>query len=206
MNTDLEALGHDLLLTFGQHTERRRRRKRRTATASLATLAVCALAAAAMASGIASELRLDPTQWSILGSGDVDNGRGEYVIAERRSDGSTSTFLVEHDAGLSPYRAFLLHEQTRAASEASSPVAVEAEQGDLCSPAELTRAENTALMTVKGQASSTTPMADKVAVDAAVQAAFAGSPCKGLDWAGEQARLVYAGVQPASTLMPGVNE
>ena len=41
-------------------------------------------------------------------------------------------------------------------------------------------------------------------VDSAVQAAFADSPCRGIEYAGEQARLVYAGMMPESKLMPGV--
>ena len=44
------------------------------------------------------------------------------------------------------------------------------------------------------------------AVDSAVSAAFADAPCKGLEYAGEQARLVYAGRQPAAKLMPGAKE
>jgi hypothetical protein len=40
----------------------------------------------------------------------------------------------------------------------------------------------------------------------AVRAEFAGSPCGGLEYAAEQASGVHDGVQPASTLMPGVEE
>jgi hypothetical protein len=48
---------------------------------------------------LAGDLHLDPTKWSVLGGGSTDDGRGAYVHAQRRSDGSYSTFLVEHDAG-----------------------------------------------------------------------------------------------------------
>ena len=103
------------------------------------------------------------------------------------------------------YAAFLLYEQTLAAAQASSPVPVRVERGDLCTPSALTRAETVAMTTLRAQFS---PGADadvtKGSVDSSVQAAFAGSPCKGLEYAGEQARFVYAGVQPASKLMPRV--
>ena len=41
------------------------------------------------------------------------------------------------------------------------------------------------------------------ATDAALRGAFAGDRCPGLEHAGEQARLVYAGVEPRTLLMPG---
>jgi len=113
--------------------------------------------------------------------------------------------MVEHDAGLPAYQAFLLHEQTLAAAQASSPVPVEIEPGALCTPSALARAEAVALSTLRTQfPAGTNADATKASVDAAVLAAFKGSPCKGLEYAAEQARLVYAGVQPASMLMPGV--
>ena len=37
----------------------------------------------------------------------------------------------------------------------------------------------------------------------AVREAFAQAPCRGLEYGGEQARLVYAGIQPVAALMPG---
>jgi hypothetical protein len=40
-------------------------------------------------------------------------------------------------------------------------------------------------------------------VDDAVTAAFTGAPCRGLEYAGERARFVYAGVEPRTMLMPG---
>jgi len=205
MATDLAAIGADLHVALTRRFERRRRTRRRLVTMAVATLVVCGVAATAIASGIGPDLQLDPTQWSIVGGGSVDNGRGAYVHAKRLSDGSPSTFLVEHDAGLPAYHAFLLHERTLAAAQASSPVPVQVEPGDLCTPFALTRAEAVALSTLRTQFSSRTNAdATKASVDSAVQAAFAGSPCRGLEYASEQARRVYAGVQPGSTLMPSV--
>jgi hypothetical protein len=110
--------------------------------------------------------------------------------------------MLEHDADLTPYKAFLLHEQTLAAAQATSPVPVRMEQGEICSPAELTRAETVALTTLQAVfPRGADPDNTKPAVDEAVQAAFSGASCKGLEYAGEQARLVYAGVMPATKLM-----
>ena len=205
MATDLAAIGEDLHLALVRRSEHRRRRRRRLTGTTVTCLVAAGLCAAAIASGIGGDLQLDPTKWSILGGGSVDSGRGSYVHARRTSDGSNSTFLVEHDAGLAPYRAFLLHEQTLAAAQASAPVPVSVEPGNLCTPSALTRAETIAMLALRtefppGAAADVT----KSRVDSAVVAAFAGSRCKGLEYAGEQARLVYAGVQPASKLMPGV--
>ena len=173
--------------------------------AGLLTLALAgAFCTAAIASGVVGDLQLDPTKWSVLGGGDVDGGRGAYVHAKSLDNGSNSTFLLEHDDGLVPYQAFLLHEKTLAAAQASSPVPVRVEAGDLCSAAALTKAEQVALSTlISGFAQGAPADASKQAVDNATQAAFADAPCRGLEYAGEQARLVYAGVQPRSTLMPG---
>jgi hypothetical protein len=102
-----------------------------------------------MASGIGPDLQLDPAKWSILGGGSTDNGRGAYVHAQNKADGGHSTFMVEHDAGLAPYDAFLLHERTRAAADATSPVPVRTEPGALCTAAQLTRAERVALATLR---------------------------------------------------------
>jgi hypothetical protein len=80
------------------------------------------------------------------------------------------------------------------------------EPGALCTPAALRRAETVAVATLQAQfRPGTDANVTKSAVDSAVVAASAGSPCKGLEYAGEQARLVYVGVQPASKLMPGVS-
>jgi hypothetical protein len=205
LTPELELIGHDLDIAVRGLIARRHRR-RRTVRLTGATLTLAAIfSAAAIASGIGGDLQLDPTKWSILGGGTVDNGRGAYVHAKRTSDGSNSTFLLEHDAGLPAYQAFLLHERTLAAAQDSSPVPVQAEQGDLCTPSALTRAETVSMSTLRAQfPPGTNGDATKGAVDSAVRAAFAGSSCRGLEYAGEQARLVYAGVQPASKLMPGV--
>jgi hypothetical protein len=48
----------------------------------------------------------------------------------------------------------------------------------------------------------TSPDSTRVAVTAAVADAFKSAPCVGLEYAGEQARPVYSGRQPESTLMP----
>jgi hypothetical protein len=104
------------------------------AAAGVAGLVACAFSAAAIASGVGADLQHDSTKWSILGGGSVENGRGAYAHAQRRDDGSQSTFLVEHDAGLPAYRAFLLHEKTLAAAQETSPAPVVREQGTLCTP------------------------------------------------------------------------
>jgi hypothetical protein len=206
MPTDLVAIGEDLHAALVRRVERRQRRRRRAvaAVAAVAAASALSLSAAAIASGVGGDLQLDPTKWSLLGGGSVDNDRGAYVHAKRLSDGSHATFLVEHDADMPPYAAFLLHERTLAAAEASSPVPVRGERGDLCAPSALARAELVAIATLRVRFP---PGADadatKSSVDASVQAAFAGAPCRGLEYAGEQARLAYAGVQPASMLMPG---
>jgi hypothetical protein len=203
--SDLAILGDELRSALARRVEVRRRRRRRLTATAVVALAASGFSAVALASGIAGDLPLDPTKWSIVGSGTVENGRGEYVHAERRADGSHSTFMVEHDAGLHAYEAFLLHEKTVAAAQESSPVPVQAEQGDLCTPAQLTRAETVALATLRAQfPPGASTDATKPAVDAALESAFAGSACRGLEYGGEQARLVYAGTMPASKLMPGV--
>jgi hypothetical protein len=111
--------------------------------------------------------------------------------------------MVEHDAGLSPYEAFLLHEQTKAAADTTSPVPVRAEPGSLCTPEQLTRAESVAVRALAAYAPGTPAEATRAAVDTALRDAFAGRPCRGLEYAGEQARLVRAGVEPRTLLMPG---
>ncbi len=204
MATDLEAIGHDLAIAFTSRLESRTHRRRRTRMAALAVLAAGAFCAAAIASGIGAGLPLDPTHWSILGGGTVDDGRAEYVHAKNLADGSNSTFMVEHDAGLPAYQAFLLHERTLAAAQESSPVPVRVEQGERCTAAELTRAEVVALRTLRASfPAGTNADATKAAVDDALQGAFAGSPCRGLEYGGEQARLVYAGTEPEALLMAG---
>ena len=205
MATDLVAIGEDLRAALVRRLESRQRRRRRLVVVVVAGLVASGFSAVAIASGVADDLQLDPTKWAILGGGSVDQGRGEFVHAERISDGSHSTFLVEHDANLPAYQAFLLHEHTLAAAEATSPVPVRVESGDLCTPSALTRAETVAMSTLRAQVLPRSDAdATKGAVDASLQSAFADSLCRGLEYAGEQARLAYAGVQPASKLMPGV--
>ena len=190
---DLDAIGQDLATAYERRLDQDRRR-RIVRTGAGAAILACVFAAVAVASGIGPDLQLDPTKWSILGGGSVDQGRGSYVHAVRKDDGSHSTFMVEHDAGLEPYQAFLLHERTRAAADESSPVPVRGEPGPLCTADELTRAESTALAAARA---GTDP-------GAAVAAAFAGESCRGLEYGTERARAVLAGKEPQSMLMPGV--
>ena len=204
MTTDFDTIGHDLALAFGRRMEARRRSTRRLRIAALAVAVTGAFSAAAIASGIAGDLGLDPTKWAILGGGEVGGGQGAYVHARSLEDGSNATFLVEHDASLPRYTAFLLHEQTLAAAQSTSPVPVRVEQGELCTAAALTRAEQIALATLAASfAPGASPDSSRQAVDDATATAFAGAPCRGLQYAGEQARLVYAGAQPRGMLMPG---
>lgn len=142
---DLDTIERDLVIAYGGQLERERRRKRIVRTGALVAVLAGLFATVAVASGLGPDLQLDPTKWTILGGGSTDDGRGAYVHAQRVQDDSHSTFMVEHDAGLSRYEAFLLHERTKAAADASSPVPVRVEAGALCSAAELTRAELVAL-------------------------------------------------------------
>ena len=71
----------------------------------------------------------------------------------------------------------------------------------------LTRAETIAMNVLKaGFPAGSSPDATRPAVETAIARAFDGTPCAGLEYAGEQARLVYSGRQPASTLMPGARK
>jgi hypothetical protein len=204
MTTDFDGIAQDLGNALRRRLEARRRNNRRLRVALLTVAAATAFSTAAIASGIPGDLQLDPTKWSFLGGGEVDGGSGAYVHAKNLDDESNATFMVEHDAGLRPYQAFVLHEEILAAAQASSPVPVHVEPGELCSADAVTRAELVALATLDATfAPGTSAEASKQAVDDATQAAFAGSPCRGLEYAGEQARLVYAGKQPRTKLMPG---
>jgi hypothetical protein len=206
LSSELELLGEQLHAAFGRHVARRRRR-RRLHVAGASFLGVLVFAAAALASGIGPDLQLDPTKWTILGGGSVDGGKASFVHAQRKDDGGHSLFMVEHDAGLDRYEAFLLHEKVKAlgnAAEAAEGVPVRTEPGELCTTAQLTRAENVALDTLRASfAPGVAPDVAKPGVDKAIQAAFADSPCRGLEYAGETARFVYAGIQPKSNVMPG---
>jgi len=204
MTTDLEAIGRDLQHALERRLRNKRRRSHRARLAGLCLAATGVLATTAYASGIGADLQLDPSKWSILGGGSVDDNRGAYVHAKNRDDGSNSTFMVEHDAGLPAYQAFLLHQKTLAAANSTSPVPVRSEPGALCTPDAVTRAETVAMVTLRaGFTPGASPDATRVAVTAAVADAFKNAPCTGLEYAGEQARLVYSGRQPESTLMPG---
>lgn len=199
-----QLLERDLHAAAGRAVARRRRHRRRLRVAGTTAAAALVFSAVAVASGIGPELQLDPTKWSILGGGTVDGGQGQYVHAQNREDGKNSTFMVEHDQGLDRYEAFLLHQRLREAAATSSPVPVRPEKGALCTRAELTRAELAALVVLRESfAPGTASDATKQAVDDAVAAAFAASPCAGLEYAGERARFVYAGIEPTSMLMPG---
>jgi hypothetical protein len=204
MSTDLEAIGGDLQHALERRLSTRRRRSHRVRLAGLCLAATGTFATVAYASGIGADLQLDPTKWSILGGGSVDDGRGAYVHAKNRVDGSNSTFMVEHDAGLPAYQAFLLHQKTLSAANSTSPVPVRSEPGVLCTPDALTRAESVAMAALRaGFTPGASPDSTRVAVTAALADAFKNAPCVGLEYGGEQARLVYSGRQPESTLMPG---
>jgi hypothetical protein len=179
----------------------RRRRNRRTTIVALVAIASGLMSAVAIASSIGLDLQLDPTKWAILDRGGVDDGQGEFVRARDRATGEESTFMVEHDQGMDRYQAFLLHERLKGAAGAVS------ERGDLCTASQLTRAEVVALAALSaGFPPGTSANAAKTAVDDAVAAAFAGAPCRGLEYGGEIARGVYAGVEPRANLMPGARE
>jgi hypothetical protein len=67
----------------------------------------------------------------------------------------------------------------------------------------VTRAEIVGLQALGAFEPGTAANSTKEVVDDAVAAAFAGAPCRGLEYAGEQARFVYAGTEPRRLLMPG---
>jgi hypothetical protein len=187
LTQELQAVGNELHGALGRRIARTHRRVRTMRRLAVLVTAFAAFAGIAFASGIDEDLHLDPTQWTIFASGSVDGGSGAYVKA-RATDGSgDSTFMVEHDAALERYDAFVLHERLVEAAGGGS------ETGSLCSRAELTRAEQVALAALRSGLSA----------DPAVKAEFAEQPCRGLEYASEQARLVYSGVQPESLLMPG---
>ena len=176
----LDPLGRDLHQALARVTARRARRRRTLRVTAATAVSSAHSRRAAVASGIAPDLQLDPTKWSILGSGSVDNGRGQYVHAQDKATGAQSSFSVEHDAGLPRYEAFLLYERVRDAEGTTV-----SEPGSLCTADQLTRAEVVALATLRSSFSpGASPNATKGTVDASTQAAFAGSPCRGLEYAG----------------------
>ena len=203
----LELIGHDLDSAVRRLIVRRQRRRRTLRVTGAVLTVAAAFCTVAVASGIAPDLHLDPGTWTVLHRGEVDGGKGAYVQATENGTGRPSVFMVEHDAGLDRYAAFLLHEQTLAAAnaaEADSGTQTRIEPGPVCTRAQVTRAEVVALGTLRASFAPGTPANSAAAqVDAAVRADFRDTPCRGLEYAGEQARLVYAGNQPAALLMPG---
>jgi hypothetical protein len=187
LTQELQAVGNELHVALSGRIARTHRRMWIARRLVVLVTALAAFAGIAFATGIDEDLHLDPTQWTIFASGSVDGGRGAYVKAHATDGSRDSTFMVEHDAALERYDAFLLHERLVDAAGGGS------ETGSLCSRAELTRAEQVALAALRSGLSA----------DPAVKAEFAGQPCRGLEYASEQARLVYTGVQPESLLMPG---
>ena len=197
LNPSFDELERDL---HGALTRRiaLRRRHRRTTVVALAAMAAGLMSSVAIASSVGLDLELDPTKWEILDRGGVNDGQGEFVRARDRATGGESTFMVERDQGMDRYQAFLLHERLKAAAGAVN------EQGALCTASQLTRVEVVALAALSaGFPPRTSPNATKATVDKAVAAAFAGEPCRGLEYGGEMARGVYAGSEPRTNLMPG---
>jgi hypothetical protein len=184
LSAELEAIGLQLQAAYAGRL--RRRRLVRVAAAGAAAVAALAVSAAA-ATG---DLQLDPMKWEVLSGGSVDNGAGQYVHAKSKLDGGPSTFMVEHDAGIDRYRAFLLHERLRAAADSTSPVEVQAEPGSLCTRDELTRIEQSTL--------------DALRANGSPQTATAGDQCRGREYGIEIARRVFTSNEPAADLMPSV--
>ena len=194
---DLDSIERDLVTAYRARLATTKRKRRKFSVAAVSALILAgAFTTVAVASDIGVNFTLDPTQWIVIGSGSSNDGQAAYVHAQKRSDGSHSTFMVEHDAGLPRYAAFLLHEQNKDAADATSPVPVKPEPGPLCTADQLTRAETLAL-----QVAQATPTKD--AVMAALNEEFSGSACRGLDYAADEALLVNAGTEPRSLLMPG---
>jgi hypothetical protein len=207
LSPELEVIGHQLNTAFIRLVARRQHRRRSLRIAGATLVLAAAFSAVAVASGIGPDVQLDPTKWTIVHRGEIDDGKGVYVHATETATGRSSLFSVEHDAGLDRYQAFLLHERLVAAgnaAEAQSGVPVLAEAGPLCSATQLTRAESVALTTLHAAfPPGTSANATRQPVDDAVRSAFVPGVCRGLRYASEQARLVYGGVQPESLLMPG---
>lgn len=200
----LDRYGSDLAAAFARALARRRSRRRTLRATAAVLVAAGVFGTVAVASGIGPDLQLDPRKWDVVAAGSVDDGRGGFVAARGRDDGSESTFLHELDAGLDRYDAFLLHERTRTAAHAASGFRIRTERGPLCSRAELTRAETVALAALGATFSAgAAPAATSTVAASAVASAFAEAPCRGLEYAAERASFAYAGIEPASMLMPG---
>ena len=207
LSPELELIRCDLEAAIRRLVARRQRRRRILRVAGATVTLAATFSAVAVASGIGPDLQLDPTKWAILHRDQVDNGKGAYVHATENATGRHSLFMVEHDADMDRYQAFRLHERlvdAGNAAEAQSGVRVRTEPGTLCTAAQLTRAEVVALTGLRAAfAPGTSAATTQRSVDEAVRAAFADAPCRGLEYAGEQARLVYSGTQPTTMLMPG---
>ena len=142
---------------------------------------ILVFAGAAYASGVADDLGLDPTKWEITAGGSVDGGKAAFVKARNREDGSPSTFMVEHDAGMDRYDAFLLHEKTVDAAGGGP------ETGALCTREQLARIEQQTLDALRAGANPAP-----------------ADTCRGRAYGIEIAQHVYAGREPQANLMPGV--
>ena len=177
LTSELETIGRQLHVAYSTRLRRRRRVR-------LGTVAACAMLAfggAAYASGVASDLGLDPTKWEILAGGSVEGGKASWVRATSLDDGRPSTFMVEHDAGMDRYDAFLLHEQTLDAAGGSP------ESGALCTREELAGIEQQSLDALRA-GTTLDPSAS----------------CRGRTYGIEIAQHVFAGVEPAENLIAGV--
>jgi hypothetical protein len=183
LTPELALIERDLDTALRRLIARRQRRTRTLRTTGALLAAAAAFSVVASAAGLV-DLQLDPTTWTIVERGTVDDGKGEYVRATENNTGEPSTFMVEHDAGLDRYEAFLLHERT-------ADAAGNAEDGVLCSAAQLTHAEQLALAALRTGTSAS----------AAVQGA--GLTCRGVTYALERADMVHRGLEPTSMLMPG---
>jgi hypothetical protein len=178
LTPELETIGRELRRAYSS----RLRRHRRLRLGSATLCCVLLFAGAAYASGVADDLGLDPTRWEILDGGSVDGGKAAFVRAKSLANGTPSTFMVEHDAGMDRYDAFLLHEKTLDAAGGSP------ESGFLCTRAQLAEIEQQTLDALR---SSTAP--------------GPSGTCRGREYATEIARRVFAGGEPAANLMPGVS-
>lgn len=174
---ELATIGRQLHVAYSARLRRRRRLRLGTVVAC----GVLAFGGAAYASGFADDLGLDPTKWEIVSGGSVDGGKAAYVKARSLEDGRPSTFMVEHDAGMDRYDAFLLHEKTVDAAGGGG------ETGALCTREQLARIEQESLDALRANA---TPNPSDT--------------CRGRAYGIEIAQGVFAGPEPAANLMPGV--
>jgi hypothetical protein len=174
---ELEMIQRQLVTAYSARLQRRRRVR----VTTLAACCVLAFAGAAYASGVADDLGLDPTKWQIVSGGSVDGGKAAWVQAKSLEDDRPSTFMVEHDAGMDRYDAFLLHEKTVDAAGGAR------EASALCTRAELSSIEQQALDALRA---GETPASQE--------------SCRGRDYGLEVAQNVFGGIEPAENLMPGV--